>query len=237
MNGGFWRNQAEQLAKALLRQEASSYAHHTLAKAAVQEVSDRLHRAEASDQATSQEALARSISKAEDVLRAGLQAYANDSHLLSEEARLRDILRQADRAVAALHKAFAGNEKSELIARRLARLLEAKDLIQPAIEVLQKALEFNPLNQRLHFYLAQLILRSRPDSTTKNAASMLHHLQRSFTAGDQNHEARFWYARQLCLTGSFQEAKPIFASLRALPLPFKQKHEPRDSFWARIALP
>ena len=130
-----------------------------------------------------------------------------------------------------------GNEKSELIARRLARLLEAKDLIQPAIEVLQKALEFNPLNQRLHFYLAQLILRSRPDSTTKNAASMLHHLQRSFTAGDQNHEARFWYARQLCLTGSFQEAKPIFASLRALPLPFKQKHEPRDSFWARIALP
>src|ERR1700760_1763073 len=44
-----WRTRAEQLAKALIRHEDSSYPHHTLAKAAVQEVRAQLRKIEASD--------------------------------------------------------------------------------------------------------------------------------------------------------------------------------------------
>jgi len=52
-------------------------------------------------------------------------------------------------------------------------------------------------------------------------------LRRSFTPGDRNHEAQFWYARQLCLAGQPAEALKIFAKLRELHLPFRQKQSSR----------
>lgn len=232
-----WRTRAEQLSRALIRFQDSSYPHHTLAKAAVQEVRDQLRKVDSNPTELSQEALARSIGKAEEVIRAGLQAFANDSHLLTEEAELRSVLKQADKALPPLEKAFGENPKSELIAQRLARLLEALERNSDAIVVLRKALEFNPNRQSLHFMLAQMLLEGQPNTVTEQSASILYHLERSFTVGDRNHEAQFWYARQLCLSGHSLLAKPIFSRLRSLPLPYSQKHKVRGFVLAADGIP
>jgi tetratricopeptide (TPR) repeat protein len=168
----------------------------------VQEVREQLARVNSFETDLSQEALARAISKAEEVIRTGLHAFANDSHILAEEAELRTVLKQADRALPPLIKAFAENPKSDLIAIRLGRLLEAKDQIDDAIEILRKALEFNPGKQRLHYFLAQLLLRKQPEAQGPHSASILYHLERSFTSGDNNLEAQFWFARLQSTTGA-----------------------------------
>jgi tetratricopeptide (TPR) repeat protein len=146
-------------------------------------------------------------------------------------------LSQADKALPPLQRAFAENPKSELIALRLARLLESLNGISDAIDVIRKVLEFNPGKQSLHYALAQLLIRSQPDAATAQGASLLYHLERSFTMGDGNHEAQFWYARQLCLGGEFEKAKPIFATLRFLSIPYDQKHAPRGLVLAADGLP
>ncbi len=222
-----WRRQAESQAQALANAGQNSYAHHTLAKAAIAAVRDGLEKTEGSDDELSQEALSQAIKHAEDVLKNGLQLFPNDDRLLGEEAELGKILRNADRALRALERAFKINPRSELIARRLGRVLRAKDRLRDAIDVLRQALEQNPGSQSLHYDLAQAVREEKPDADTVQNETLLYHLRRSFAPGDRNHEAQFWYARQLCLAGQPTEALKIFTNLRELHLPFRQKQSSR----------
>ena len=171
--------------------------------------------------------MSQAIKHAEDVLRDGLQRFPNDSHLLAEEATLGQILRNADRALRALERASVSNPQSELIARRLARVLRAKGRLQDAIDVLQKGLERNQGSQTLHYDLAQAIRYQSPDADITQADALLYHFGRSFASGDRNFEAQFWYARQLCLAGKGAEANKLFSRLRQLQLPYSQKRAPR----------
>ena len=66
-------------------------------------------------------------------------------------------------------------------------------------------------------------MASSPDADTAQGDTILFHLRQSFSKGDRNHEARFWYARQLCLMGRGGEAVPIFVGLKQLSVPLKQK--------------
>ena len=158
-----WRRRAEAQAQALVSGGQNSYPHHTLAKTAIAAVRDSLEKSEGSEDELSQEALSQAIKHAEDVLKAGLQNFPNDDRLLGEEAALSEILRNADRALRALERAFKSNPRSELIARRLARVLRAKDRLQDAIDVLRQGLEQNPGSQTLHYDLAQAIRAQQPD--------------------------------------------------------------------------
>jgi tetratricopeptide (TPR) repeat protein len=223
-----WRRQAEAQANKLITGANTAYPRHTLAKAAIAAVRDSLERSERLDDELSQEALSQAIKHAEDVLRDGLQRFPNDSHLLTEEAALGEILQNADRALRALERAFDSNQQSELIARRLSRVLRAKGRLNDAINILQRGLERNQGSQTLHYDLAQAIRQNSPDADTTQSDSLLFHFQRSFTPGDRNYEAQFWYARQLCLAGKADQAARFFSVLRQLQLPYRQKHTVRD---------
>ncbi len=160
-------------------------------------------------------------------MKRGLQAFPNEAILLGGEGELSKVLSQAVRAEVAFEKSFAANPRSTLIAKRLARIKRSKGAYRNAQQVLQKCLEFNPGAQDVHYDLAMSVLESAPNADQTEATSILYHLRRSFSPGDKNLQAQFWYARQLCIAGQYDGARPIFKSLSEARVPFKEKEEVR----------
>ena len=191
-----------------------------------------LLKAEDNDKGLSHETFGQAVKVAEDRLRSGLQRFPNDPFLLSEEANLSEILKNADRALRALQKAFEKNSKSELLARRYARVLIAKRDTNAAIDVLRRGLDSSPGSHRLHYAMARAIQQSAPDADVTQSDALLHHFQRSFSTGDKNYEAQFWYARQLCIDGQQSKAKTIFDALDKTPVPYKQRRSVRGELRA-----
>ena len=228
-----WRRVSETQAAALAKSARNSYPNHTLAKIAIARVRDSLERSETHPSDLAEEALSQAIKDAEDVLRSGLQRFPNDDRLLTEEAALSEILQNADRALRALERAFKSNPRSELIARRLARILRAKNRTGDATEILRQGLELNAGSQVLHYDLAQAIREGSPDADVTQGDAILYHLQRSYSPGDRNNEARFWHARQLSLAGRAADAKPLFTALKQLPIPFRQRRGVRGEVMDR----
>lgn len=222
-----WRRRAESEAALLARQSNSSHSTHTLAKAAIGDLRDALDAIDVRDDDLAQESLNQSIKKAEETIRSGLQRFPNDDRLLNEEATLNQLLSRADLALKSLRKAFEANPKSELICRRLAKILLAKENAVEAKEVLRLGLERNPGSQSLHYEMANALRLEAHDADVTNGSTIAYHLQRSFALGDKHYEAQFWYARQLCLIGKSVEARGFFERLKTLPFPYAQKSEVR----------
>jgi tetratricopeptide (TPR) repeat protein len=228
---------ADYIASALAKSGTSTHAFHTLVKSAIATVKDASHAAEKSDDELTQEAFGQAVRTAEERLRSGLQRFPNDPYLLTEEAALSGILRNADRALKALDKAFEKNPRSELIARRYARVLIAKERTSEAIKVLRRRLEHNQGSYSLNYDIAQAIRKSAPDADTTQSDSLLFHFQRAFSKGDKNYEAHFWYARQLCLVGRQAIARPIFESLKKISVSYAQKRSPRGTLLSANSKP
>lgn len=221
-----WRGKAVEQAGALLKGN-SPYPHHTLLKASVDAVRDALAAAEAEETEVNTRALGETIAGAEEVLKRGLQAFPNEALLLKEEGELSAVLSEAVRAERAFEKAFEANPRSTLVARRLARIKRAKETYTDAAQILQKCLGFNPGSQELHYDLALVTIESAPDADQTENETVLYHLKRSFSSGDKNRQAQFWYARQLCISDNYEDARPIFRALADARLPFREKKEVR----------
>jgi hypothetical protein len=56
---------------------------------------------------------------------------------------------------------------------------------------------------------------------------IFNHLRRSFTAGDQNFEAQFWYAREAFLLGKMSEATQAFRALSNAQIPPQMRQQVR----------
>ncbi len=223
-----WRHSAVARATSLAKGN-SPYPHHTLLKAAIDEVKDALEDVEAKQDESTTRRLGDSIVKAEQVLRAGLQQFPNEPILLSEEGQLSSVLSQADRAERAFEKAFSANPRSTLTANRLSRIKRSKGQYADARYVLQRCLEHNPGAQDLHYQLAMVIRESQPDADQIESEIVAHHLRRSFTEGDGNWQAQFWYARQLSVSGKYETARPLFRALAEAPIPYREKKEERGT--------
>ncbi len=222
-----WRQRAIEQANALASKGTSPYPHHTLLKAAIDSIKDAIPQADAANTEAADLKLGECITNAEAILKRGLQQFPNESILLAEEGELSRVLAQASRAEIAFEKSFAANQRSTLIAKKLARIKRAKGLHGDALQVLQKSLEFNPGSPDIHYDFAMCLLESSPDADQTKGDELLYHLRRSFSPGDKNLQAQFWYARQLALGGKFDDARPIFRELTESKVPFREKIEQR----------
>lgn len=220
-----WRQRAVEAAASLVPGSINSYPHTTLVKAAIDEVCDALAVAEESESEVSFRLLSDSISHAEDVLRKAHQAFPNDPVLLTQKGILSDTLSQAKRTENAFKKAFAANPRSTLVARRLARIQTSMGAFEDAVATLRSCLEFNPGSRELHFDISLALMESQPNADQSGADDILYHLRRSFVPGDRNYQAQFLFARELCIVGNYEDAKPFFAKLSEARLPFQQKIE------------
>jgi cold shock CspA family protein/tetratricopeptide (TPR) repeat protein len=221
-----FRDRARALLGPLLGQGAeSSHGYHTAAQIALDDLRDVLGRIEAEEpQQMTERRIVDLARDFERFIQEGLQRFPLNEHLLALEAEYRKIVDQNGPAEMALRKAFTANPRQDWIAIRLAKTLQQSGKADEAKDVLVKCLQENPTSKRIHFELANLYM---DHPTTENRALIFDHLRRSFTAGDQNYEAQFWYAREAFMTGDFGTAKQIFQSLRTARIPSEYKNRIR----------
>lgn len=209
-----YRQQARRIAAPLTQDPyRGSYGYHTLLKLAVSGLKKTL-----AETSPSQREIDVVIQEAEDVLERGLQRFPGDEYLLAAEAELAKVLRDDERVLEALQKAFAANRRSPFIARGLAKALKNMGRDKDALRVLEEALEANPGERRLHFAISMLLHELNVDDFER----ILFHLRRGFAPGDNNYEAQFWYAHYLYMRGSDDdrtESRKLFKIISSAPLP------------------
>ena len=143
----------------------------------------------------------------EQGIQRGLQIFPESIQLLAAEADFRKCLAQSDQAKNVLERAFNINPRQDWIAVRLVRMYLEVEEITRCIEILNKCLEYNPNSKIAHLELGRIYIR------VENKELALNHLRKSFSRGDSNFEAQFWYARELFLQGYYDKAEEMFSEL------------------------
>lgn len=219
-----YRNEARALLQPLLRDRNDArYARVTLVKLSLDELRDTL-----ADPTTTERDVDSAIRTVETHLERGQQQYPDEQFLLTAESTFASILRQDDRALSALRRAFETNSRDAYIASRLARLLEDSRDLAAAEDVLSKALNGNRGDKQLNFQYAE-ILRRRGDAP---AEILIYHYRRAFTKWDDNHEAQFWFARfafESSLEADRADSKETFRRLREVALAHDARVRERDT--------
>ncbi|MBA4794398.1 MAG: SIR2 family protein [Phenylobacterium sp.] len=214
LEASVFRNDAARVAKQLVAEGRSSHAHHTLAKVALANLDQALRNEGDNPSALSTQAVNSAVQDAESVIRAGLSRYPTEPYLLMAEAELAGKLRNADRALVSLARAFQSNPKAELVANRLALLHTAKGDLSAALQTLKTSLDLNPGSKLLNFRFARLYAQAHPAAELDDGHTILKYLKRGVNQGASNLDSQFWHARQLSLCGMESAAKEAFEQIR-----------------------
>lgn len=216
----YWER-AESLASSILSHARSGrYGRHTLVKVGISRLREAL------ENGGRGEVVEETIANIEGHLERGYQNNPDDPFLTASEADFLELLREHEEAVGALREGFQKNPRDRYLATRLAKALEARGDREEALQVVETALKANRSDRRLNFRKAML-LRTLGE---EDPEIMIYHLRRSFTPGDDNYEAQFWYARYLYEISDRErreEAKGIFEALRKARVPYEIRTEVR----------
>ena len=185
----------------------SEYDMHTRARVAIDELRELIAKQPNITDASSPAFLA-ATKEAETAIYNGRAQSPENAEMLAAEADFRDLLNQAPQALNALERAFALNPRQDWLAIRLAKRYAQAGDEQRAVEVLRRCLKDNPNSKPAHFEIAQFL-----KATGGSRDLIVDHLRKSFSQGDNNFEAQFWYARELFSSNRAREAETVFADL------------------------
>lgn len=198
---------AAQIARSLTGHAAdTSYGYHTICKIALGRLKSQL--AENPDDDL---AIAELANSAGDAIRAGLERFPDDAHLLHAESQLAQQISQNDRAVRALERAFSINSMNAFVAQALAHMYEARGDVSKARTVLEKCIEDLPGDKSVNAALAYLLTKEFP----KEGSLAEYYWRRAFTEGDSSYNSQFWYARQLYMNGNKSDSMKMFETLKS----------------------
>lgn len=202
-----------------------SYGFHTAAQIALDELRDILDALESTDpDPLLEKRLVDTARDFERYVQEGLQKFPLNEHLLALEADYHNVADKYALAESALQKAFEANPRQDWVAIRLAKTLEKRGKPDQAKGTLIRCLQDNPTSKRAHFELANWYMSHGNEADNE---MVFNHLRRSFTAGDQNFEAQFWYAREAFLLGKMSEATQAFRALSNAQIPPQMRHQVR----------
>ena len=183
----------------------SEYEYSTHARLAVDEFRELLDSLNG-DGSAQHEVVSDLAKEIETLIQRSLQSYPESTVLLTIESNFKDILNQKEQARRILERAFGLNPRQDWLAVRLSRRYRDSGDISNAERVLKECLKDNPSSKMAHFEIGRIL----SEALNPNAVT---HLRSSFTSGDNNYEAQFWYARELFLQKRFDEAKDVFNNL------------------------
>ncbi len=216
-----YRDDSKKLAIELISDGTySAHPYHTLIVVGLEELEDILEDGD-------ERSIERKMNNLEKTIANANQAHPDDGHLLEAQARFNELLNQNEKALAILKKAFRRNVRNPYIASRLSNMYEDAGRFEESIEVIRQCLDANPRDKILNFRLGML-LSILPSQSN---AEIRHHLRSSFTHGDSNFAAQFWYARFVYLDGDFEEAKQIFYQLGKARLDIRIRQKPRGKVY------
>lgn len=214
------------LSGALDRDNNQPHGLYTYAQLLVDELEELLdveHEDPASSSAEDRR-IAEIVKGFENAITNGRQRFPRNEQFSLLEGRFLTLLNQHGKAERALIKAFDTNPRNEFIASRLAAKFEASARIDEAKAVLGKCLEANPGGRLIHLKLALHLMKH---GTQSESPLILDHLRKSFTDGDANLMAQFWYGRELFVQGRYPESKGIFDRLYEVPMSPALRNEVR----------
>ena len=183
----------------------SEYEYSTYARLAVDEFRELLDSFNGDDSAQ-HEVVSGLAKEIETLIQRSLQSYPESAVLLTIESNFKDLLNQKEQARRILEQAFNLNPRQDWLAVGLSRRYSDSGDMFNAERVLKECLNDNPSSKMAHFEIGRIL----SESSDPNAVT---HLRSSFTSGDNNYEAQFWYARELFLQKRFDEAKGAFNNL------------------------
>ncbi|MCK5616112.1 cold shock domain-containing protein, partial [Candidatus Pacearchaeota archaeon] len=198
-----YRRESKSIARELTQQElVDSYPHHTLIKIGLDELTEIII---SGDETT----IERKVGEIERIIASAKQAFPDDSFILSEESRFCKLINKHPQARISLEKAFANNKGRTYIAVRLAHIYEGNNEPEKAITVISECVDERPSDKYANYTLALLQQKYHPEKK----ADIKIHLRRSFTDGDSNYAAQYWFARFLYLEDPSGEATKYFKML------------------------
>lgn len=165
----------------------------------------------------------RLIKETEELFNHAKQKFPYQEFILESESNFNKILNNAPEAIALLEEAYSLNKRSPYLSLRLANLYEQNNDCSKAIEILGETLNYLPNDKDVNFKYAQLLIVNKSD----DLECIRHHLNRSFTRGDNRIQAQFWYGRTLYLMNNITESDEIFRELSKVKIEPKLKSKPR----------
>ncbi|SFA86582.1 'Cold-shock' DNA-binding domain-containing protein [Poseidonocella pacifica] len=137
------------------------------------------------------------------------QDYPDHAEFSAEEARLWERLGDGSKAKGALRKAIRARPRNAGVFLRLAKLEKKEDTAEKSLTALREGLEKFPNDKSLHLQMG-LRLLELSDTPSQDVE---FHLRSSFSAGDHNFDARFYYAGYLFWTGRVDESQILFEEI------------------------
>ena len=206
-----------------------SHSHHLAGQILLDELKDKLEDISGDRQSSSKELTERGIAElirqCEEIVSEGLQKFPGDQFLLTLEADLAKTVDDESRAVEALTRAFESSPGRSYVAVRLARRELRQGDPGHAKEILRRSLSANPSSKEVHLSLARILMQ---EDEASNSEEVSYHLKRSFTSGDSNLDAQFWYARHNYLFGDREAAAATFKQLSNTWTPLEYKKKVKD---------
>ena len=201
-------NDAERGAYDLIKRLPSSpFGYHTLIKVSLERLKLYLKKP-----TLEQSAIEKIITDSEKYLEDGLQQFPENSYLLEADSQMAHLLSDSSRMIESLKKAFESNPRNSFVALRLYRQFVHNGACKDAKDMLERALNAKPHDQKLHFAYSNLLITT----DEKEGDLIAYHLKRSFTPGDKNYFAQILYGRQLFINGNTDESTDLFKSLRII---------------------
>ena len=185
----------------------SEYDLYTRARLAIDEFKDLAASLDIPEEGPAPVAFVEAVRETEIAMQRGLQIFPESPELLSAEAIFRECLDQTDRALQALERAFNLNPRQDWLAVRLARKHQTAGDLNKSKDVLELCLRDNPSSKPAHLQLGRILI------ILGDSNRAIEHLRRSFTEGDNNYEAQFWFARELFIQGHYKESERLFGTL------------------------
>lgn len=225
--------EAEKRARSLLTVSTwNAHGYHTLVKVNLERIKFNIGKERLESYVIEQ-----TISETEKILSDGLQQFPENSYLLDADAQIAELISDSDRVYKSLYRAFETNNRNSFVALRLARTLKYKGDIPVAQKILEKAIDANANEKKLHFAYSVLLMEPKEDKKDKGAV-IAHHLKRSFSPGDKNYMAQLLYGRQLFINGDIDGAEKFFKKLRELrishELGYKLRYKLEDEYSGEI---
>jgi hypothetical protein len=217
---GRYRNEAKAILLRQVKKTKTPHPIHTLSQIYIDEIGEMVQKLteKPEDQIDDLErrAVFELIRKTESILQQGLQRFPDDEFLMTSDSRLARIINDELRAFQILEEAFESNPRSGYIAVRLSRYFKKNNQKDKVIPILQKCIDQDPLCKEVHLEIA---LNQIEENEELHSTEIIRHLRSSFTDGDTNFEAQFWFARHNFIYGDRRKARDIFTKLKKTPLP------------------
>ena len=179
------------------------------------------------DNDSSPDSIRDAIKKLQSEITENKQRFPSDGHIYTLEAQFASLLSDHKKALVALEKSFAENDREPSLAIRLSSSYMDNGNPDKARDILTKALERRRSDHRLNFHFAELLRNSK--SSDEN--ELIYFYRRGFTPGDCNYQAQFWYARYAfnsTVSSTHQHSKEIFDRLRLARISHDSKTKIRD---------